>query len=172
MSVTSIPQETTINYSTKTQEKYIFYDRNYNYQKSKIMKTKKKGHILFSPSIIYRFSVFSDISERNNGYSDTLDFRRGWLGRWGLSRSSCWRSLIIIRNVNILIYIYKVMIQVAGLIRFSWNSHGWCGSTHGWTLLFLETIGPIETQIWGKMCPQNQFFGFKSNGMSFFEKKT
>ncbi len=34
--------------------------------------------------------------------------------------------------------------------------HSWCGSTHGWTLLFLETTNPIEPQIWRKMCPQNQ----------------
>ncbi len=26
------------------------------------------------------FDFFSDISERNNDYSDTLDFRRGWAG--------------------------------------------------------------------------------------------
>ncbi len=63
------------------------------------------------------------------------------------------------------------MIQVAVSIRFSWNSHGWCGSTHGWTLLILETIGPLEPHIWGKMCPQNQFFGFKSYGMGFLRKK-
>ncbi len=36
---------------------------------------------------------------------------------------------------------------------------------------FLETIGSIEPHIWGKMCPQNQFFGFQSDGMGFFEKK-
>ncbi len=56
-------------------------------------------------------------------------------------------------------------------MRFSWNSQGWCESTHGWTLLFLETIGPIELHIWGKMCHQKQFFGFKSDGTAFFEKK-
>ncbi len=36
--------------------------------------------------------IFSDFSERNNDYSDTLDFRRG---EWGWSRFSFWRSLII-----------------------------------------------------------------------------
>ncbi len=51
------------------------------------------------------------------------------------------------------------------------NSHGWCGSTHGWSLLFLEIIGPTGPRMWGKMCPQNQFFGFKSDGMGVFEKK-
>ncbi len=40
------------------------------------------------------------------------------------------------------------------------------------TLLFLDTIGPIEPHIWGKMCPQNQFFRFQSDGMGFFEEKT
>ncbi len=53
--------------------------------------------------------------------------------------------------------------------RFSLNSHSWCGSAHG--LLFLETIGPLEPQIWGKMCPQNQFFSFKPNSMRVFEEK-
>ncbi len=38
--------------------------------------------------------LFSDISERNNDYSDTLDFRRSEWGRWGWSRFSFWRSLI------------------------------------------------------------------------------
>ncbi len=46
------------------------------------------------------------------------------------------------------------------------------GSTHGWTLLFLETVGPIEPQIWVKMYPRNQFFGFKLDGRRFFEEKT
>ncbi len=31
-----------------------------------------------------RVKIFSDISERNNDYSDTLDFRRGWVGEVGL----------------------------------------------------------------------------------------
>ncbi len=29
-------------------------------------------------------NVFSDISERNNNYSDNLDFRRGWVGEVGV----------------------------------------------------------------------------------------
>ncbi len=40
---------------------------------------------------------FSNISERNNDYSDTHDFRRGeceW-GRWGWSRFPPWRFLIM-----------------------------------------------------------------------------
>ncbi len=28
--------------------------------------------------------IFSDISERNNDYSDTLDFRGGWVGEVGV----------------------------------------------------------------------------------------
>ncbi len=64
------------------------------------------------------------------------------------------------------------MIQGLVLNRFSWNSHAWCGSTYGWTLLFLETTGPIEPPIWRKMCPQNQFFGFHSTGIEFFMEKT
>ncbi len=62
--------------------------------------------------------------------------------------------------------------RAATLNQFSLNSHGWCGSIHGWTLLFLQTIGPVKPQLWRKMCPQNQFFGFKSDGMWFFEKTT
>ncbi len=45
-------------------------------------------------------------------------------------------------------------------------------STREWTLLFLDTIGPIEPQKFGKMWPQNQFFEFKSDGMEFFKEKT
>ncbi len=39
-------------------------------------------------------------------------------------------------------------------------------------VLFLKTIVSIEPPIWGKMCPQNWFFGFHSAGMEFFEEKT
>ncbi len=68
-----------------------------------------------------------------------------------------------------LIIIITVTIQVAVLNRFSWNSHGWSESAHGWTLFFfffffffLKTSGSIEPLIWRKMCPQNWFFGFYS----------
>ncbi len=70
-----------------------------------------------------------------------------------------------------LIIILTVAIQVAVLNRFSWNSLGWFGSTHGRTLYFLETIDPMEPQIWGKMCPQNWFFGFHSAGTGVFDEK-
>ncbi len=46
--------------------------------------------------------------------------------------------------------------------RFSWISRGWCGTAHGWALLFLETIVSLEPQIWGKMCHPHQFIRFKS----------
>ncbi len=39
-----------------------------------------------------------------------------------------------------LIRITPVIIQAAVLNWFSWNSHGWWESTHGWNSLFLETI--------------------------------
>ncbi len=55
--------------------------------------------------------------------------------------------------------------------QFWTHFHGWCGSTHEWTLLFLEIIGPIEAKMWEKMCPQIQFFGSKSEGIEFFEKR-
>ncbi len=94
-----------------------------------------------------------------------------WLFHWcDFDRKSniTWRGFIHL--IYICIRSYDT---VAVLIRFSWNSHGWCGSTHGWTLLFLETItiGPIEPKIWPEMCFQNRFFGFKSDGMEVFEKK-
>ncbi len=95
----------------------------------------------------------------------------------GLKASFTWRNAWHLGHFKwiilyVCIYVQEVTIQVAVLIRFSWNSHGWCGITHGWTLLFLETIGPIEPQIWGKVCPQNRFFVFKSDGLGFFQKKT
>ncbi len=82
-----------------------------------------------------------------------------------------------IRNFNLLytcVYIYK---------KLRYRSQFWsdfhdihmvgAGPLIGdrWTLLFLETIGPIQPHIWGKMCPQNQFSGFKSDGMGFFWEK-
>ncbi len=43
---------------------------------------------------------------------------------------------------------------------------------HTWVdPIFLETIGPIETLIWGKMCPQNWVFGFHSASMEFLREK-
>ncbi len=41
-----------------------------------------------------------------------------------------------------------------------------------WLVRVYSSIGPIEPQIREEMCPQNQFFGFKSNSMGVFEKKT
>ncbi len=41
-------------------------------------------------------------------------------------------------------------------------------TAHGWALLFLETIGPLKPQIWGKMCHPHQFITFKSDGTGFF----
>ncbi len=53
-----------------------------------------------------------------------------------------------------LIIIFTITIQLAVLNWFSWNSHGWYGSPT-WVnpIFFLETVGPIELPIWGKMCP-------------------
>ncbi len=36
--------------------------------------------IAFDLLSIKQFLIFSDILERNNNYSDTLDFRRKWVG--------------------------------------------------------------------------------------------
>ncbi len=70
-----------------------------------------------------------------------------------------------------LIIIITVTIQVAVLNRFLWNSHGWCEFIYGWHLIFLETIDQIEPLIWGKVCPQNWFFGFHSTGIGVFWEK-
>ncbi len=40
--------------------------------------------------------------------------------------------------------------------------------TYGLTILFLETIDPIEPLI-GENVPQNQFFGFDLASTEFFE---
>ncbi len=57
-----------------------------------------------------------------------------------------------------LIIIITVTIQVAVSNQFSWNPHGYYKSTHGWILLFWETIGPIEPLIWGKCAPKMVFW--------------
>ncbi len=72
---------------------------------------------------------------------------------------------------RVIIYVHECTIQGLVFNWFSWNSHAWCGSTHGWTLLFLEIIGPTEPLIWRKMCPQIHFFSFHSASMEFFMEK-
>ncbi len=57
------------------------------------------------------------------------------------------------------------------LNQFLWNSHGWCRCTEGWTWLFWETIGPIEPQILGKMCPKTSFSGFSQTVWGYLRKK-
>ncbi len=43
----------------------------------------------------------------------------------------------------------------------------------GWTLLSSETIGLIESQVRGKMCPQKPVFRIQeSDGLGLFEEKT
>ncbi len=69
-----------------------------------------------------------------------------------------------------LIIIITVTIQVAVLNRFSWNSHGWWGSIHGWTLLFLETISLIEPLIWGKCASKTGFLVFIQPYEIFYKK--
>ncbi len=63
------------------------------------------------------------------------------------------------------IIIITVTIQVAVLNQFSWNSRGWCRSTHEWTTFFLETIG-MDGNV-----SQNWFSGFYSAGMRVLRKK-
>ncbi len=119
----------------------------------------------------YFSPICSDISERNNDYFDTLDFRRGWVGEVGVVTFFVLEVLDYESAMFIYIYIRSYDTGRSFEPIFM-KLHGWCGSTHGWTLLFLETIGPTEPHIWGKMCSQNQFFGFKSDSMGVFEKKT
>ncbi len=49
----------------------------------------------------------------------------------------------------------------------------WLVRVHTWVKpIFLETIGPIESLIWGKMRTQNWFFGFHSADKGFLRKKS
>ncbi len=77
------------------------------------------------------------------------------------------------KNVFLHVYIYvsERTILVAVLYQFSWNSLGWCRSTHEWTLLFLETIGPIEPPIWGKIYPKNRFLALNQPVWIFLIEK-
>ncbi len=130
------------------------------YQLPRRLRVYERVVFVFHFLISHNGLIFSDISEWNNNYSDTLDFRRGWVGEVGVVtffvlKVPDYESAMLI---YLLLNIYEVTIQVAVLIRFSWNSHGWCGATHGWTLLFLETIGPIEPQIWGENVPPKPVF--------------
>ncbi len=77
-----------------------------------------------------------------------------------------------------LITIITVTKQVTVLNWFSWNSHGWCESTHEWTLLFLFfflfiffTIGPIEPLIWRKCGLKLVFWLSFSRYRGFWRKK-
>ncbi len=56
-------------------------------------KRAERSYRIFTDNAL-GFVFFSDISERNKDYFDTLDFRRGDWGRWVWSRFSFWRSLI------------------------------------------------------------------------------
>ncbi len=51
------------------------------------------------------------------------------------------------------------------------NLYTWCRSTHGWTLSFLETIGPIEPPIWGKCAPKTSVLAFIQSVWNFSRKK-
>ncbi len=53
--------------------------------------------------------VFSDISERNNDYSDTLDFRRGWVGEVGVVTFFNLKVPDYESAMLIYLYIYTVM---------------------------------------------------------------
>ncbi len=50
----------------------------------------------------------------------------------------------------------------------------WLMQVHSWvnTIVFGNKQRPDRTTDMGDMCPQNQFFGFKSDGMGCSEKKT
>ncbi len=73
--------------------------------------------------------------------------------------------------IHIYIFMYKNARYRSQFNRSSWNSHGRSGSIHGWTLLFLETTGTIEPQIWGKMCPKTSFLGLSQTVRGVLRKK-
>ncbi len=50
--------------------------------------------------------------EQNNDYSDTVDFRRGWVGEVRVSHFLFWRSLIT--NPPMLIYLYTYILGDLG----------------------------------------------------------
>ncbi len=65
------------------------------------------------------------------------------------------------------IIMITVTIRIAVLNQFSWNSHGWCESTHGWTLIYYYNFF-LETR---ENVPPKRVFGFHSASMVVFEKK-
>ncbi len=128
-------------------------------------------------NLMEKWWIFSYISERNNDYSDTLDFRRGWVGEVGVV--TCFVLKVPDYESAMLIYLCicicicirsydtgrsfdPIYMKFTSLVRV----HSWVNP------IVFEIIGPIEPQIWGKICPQNRFFGFRSNGIGVFEKKT
>ncbi len=88
--------------------------------------------------------------ERNNDYSDTLDFRRGECGRWGWSRFSFWRSLITNpRAVNILFCIYKITrSKICDWLKLTRNFCEWSEqSADNFVHYFFHNIGGPNNQL-------------------------
>ncbi len=55
--------------------------------------------------------------------------------------------------------------------RFSRNSYGWCGSTHGWTLLFWNQSAQQNHRYGGKRACMTSFSGLSQTVWSFLGKK-
>ncbi len=71
---------------------------------------------------------------------------------------------------RVIIYVQEHTIQGQVSNRFSWNLHARCGSTHWWTPLFLETIGPIEPPIRENVFPKPVFLAFIKPAWNFLWK--
>ncbi len=90
-------------------------------------------------------------------------------------REEVVHHLVTIANYDILITFYchsiwgisEWFILQPSLLAIFRNE----GSTHGRTLLFLETIGPMEPLIWGEMCPKTEFSAFIQPVWVFLRKK-
>ncbi len=54
--------------------------------------------------------IISDISERNNDYSDTLDFRRGWVGE--VAVVTFFVLKVLDYESAMLIYLYIIYIKL------------------------------------------------------------
>ncbi len=106
--------------------------------------------------------IFSDISRRNNDYSDALDFRIEG-GEVGVVTYFVWqvpnyKSATLMYSYYYL-YVYVRCRSRFSTNRFSWNLHGWWPSTQGWTgPIVFESDRPNRTTDMAENIPPKPVF--------------
>ncbi len=106
--------------------------------------------------LFVKLRIFSDISERNNDYSDALDFRRGWVGELGVVTF----FVLEVPDNKFAMLIYLYMCKNARYRSQFWTDlHEMVGAVHSWVNpIVFGNNRPNRTTNMGESVPLKPVF--------------